>query len=138
MKAGLELDALVAERVFGCKLWKINEALNETKDFTDYQRIRKLWTDPIKCGCEDSAHNEIDQHGDNLGLKRYSSDNAAALEIAEKLNSIGFRIGITKDWTLEQIGKWVVCFRDSHADNECKSDSLPRAICLAALRAVQK
>lgn len=74
MKAGMELDALIAERVMGCNVWKKSKALQETKDQQEYEKVRNSFYD-FKCDCKFQSHFDSD---DLLALMRYSTDIAKA------------------------------------------------------------
>lgn len=57
--------------------------------------------------------------------KDYSNDIVAAIEVLEK---VGFRVGIRSK-------AWVFAFSDPTSDFTLEADSMPHAICLAALKA---
>lgn len=117
MEPGRELDALIAEKVMGCR--------PEADTSGD---------GPV-CGCIDRSHS------DKLGwLKEYSTDIAAAWEVVEKLRSpskMFFEIRFEdKCWSaqfytakasVELVRRWY---------GTGLLDSAPHAICLAALKAV--
>lgn len=131
MKAGRELDALVAKKVFGCVV------------------KARLFDDGGSCGCEGQPHellNDHDRYGLHAcGIKPYSTDIAAAWEVVEKLktipvpetwvdtfNSFPFVLRWTRD------GKWEAGWEAMYYAGEhlTESATAPLAICLAALNAV--
>lgn len=104
MKPGRELDALVAEKVMG---WKIVSNRYECSD--------------EQCNCRTGYLN--DMHF----LPNYSSDIAAAWEVAEKMDDTFTDLHrYKKDEWFCQMRK--VCMR---------GDSAPHAICLAALKVIE-
>jgi Phage ABA sandwich domain len=120
-EAGPELDALVAEKVMGCKTYLYGRCPNPF----------------LRCGCENQAHEIQDEC--NVGLKQYSTDIAAAWEVVEKLkNAWCFSLLYHQD-NLE----WNAEF-EKHTDpwNVVKhfadADAAPLGICRAALQAVDK
>lgn len=110
MKAGRELDALVAEKVMGCTL----KAGGDPR--TD---------DPWLCGCEDEAHREDNEYDVRTYIKPYSSSIAAAWEVMDILKD-GFA---TSYYTAEE--GWTFVFRGQAAT----AGTAPLAICMAALKA---
>lgn len=122
MKAGRELDALVAEKVMGCiisfKGWRYG-----------------------RCGCDDTkgpSHMWTPDHETYEWPAPYSTDIAAAWEVVEKMgNWHGFDFAIWK----KEVGEWRAgWFEDGWEGLEGRADataeSAPHAICLAALKAV--
>ena len=110
IKAGRELDALVAEKVMG---WKSVDRADE-KDGGDFYGVT------IRDGLTAVYR-----------VPLYSVDIAAAWEVVEKCSGPSF-------WIERHPNAWQVCFYelgDSHAKTGLAS-SAPWAICLAALKAV--
>lgn len=75
LEAGRELDALIAEKVMGCKP----------------RLLRRADTVPDYCGCETRQHARSD---DDSRIAEYSTDIAAAWEVVKKLGE--FRDGPNK------------------------------------------
>jgi len=131
MKPGRELDALVAEKVFGAK--KI------TQDARGLLRADiDLYTPCCPC-MEDRMSRE-----DFRDVPEYSTDIAIAWEVVEKLRSIpGMDLDVSWDG-----GRWLVnlgIYRkdergylnlDYDSVQEEEGETAPHAICLAALKAV--
>lgn len=116
MEAGRELDALIAERIFGLRVEWEQEYLGETIP---------------------SSKQLADQYDENGILPMYSTDIAAAWGVIEKLaiHMIQFR--------LEQTGSGITFakFFDCTIDMQkviggAHADTAPLAICRAALKAV--
>jgi hypothetical protein len=124
MKIGRELDALVAEKILGCKVGR-------------HARLRTDAGEPdYICECDGYPH----QHpwiDDTRYLPDYSSDMSAAWEIIEKLKErfdgqFSFSGG---EWT------FLLGTLDAGGDLQngavyASSASAPHAICLAALKAL--
>lgn len=120
MNPGRELDALVAKKVFGHTV-------------IDYNQIGRA-----------DKHSKNDDGSLTL-VPQYSKHIAAAWMVVEKLNESGFGYCIEKSPVVEGTTAWFVpkqilpeghvCTEDivhiSHTSN-----SVPHAICLAALKAV--
>lgn len=123
MKAGRDLDAIVAEKVMGCKVQE------------QWANVRGYF-----CGCEgekyfmDRPHN---RDGGDDALKDYSTDIAAAWEVVDKLGMsrlITIRDGC-KPSGAPKGASWGRSHHvtiDGHGES---GDSAPHAICLAALKA---
>ena len=111
VKPGRELDALVAEKVMGCKVYV--EANGNPR-----------------CDCPGANATGPRPHasyGLYASLKRYSTDIAAAWEVVEKMREDGFLVALYRS-----AGAWIADTNPGYG----KSDTAPHAICLAALRAV--
>lgn len=117
MKAGRELDALIAEKVMGCKVLPSEDEPG------------KFW-----CGCPDSDHTN------GNGIIPYSASIALAadvvIEIRKLLPGLRFRL-IEQDDT----GLYYAFFVNPETDRHFGADpvpytEVPHAICLAALKAV--
>jgi hypothetical protein len=116
MKAGRKLDSLISEKVFG-------ERFPFNKQFKDYYRP---WAeDPI-------AYEPCPY---------YSSDIKSAWTIVEKLLSLlpnqDFHI---EHWVDESFSGWQVssCYELGKWKGWVRAETLPHAICLAALKAIKK
>jgi hypothetical protein len=119
MKAGPELDALVAERVMG---WTI---------YSNDRKYQQGW----------SEHSE----GTPMDIPSYSTDIAAAWEVVERVN---FLDKYSRDFLLQREcidvdpyrWVWFAWFRkdgvDENVDTSARCETAPHAICLAALKAV--
>lgn len=141
MNPGRELDALVAEKVFGCKVEKREgHKTGPVRTGTIGELIGRT---EYTCNCptmdyvnDFGAFDPKFPHSDNAGLfssiKHYSSEIAAAWEIVERMRE-------RHHWTrieLNNFGKgtWLVNFEIGGATS---GESAPHAICLAALKAVE-
>lgn len=123
MKAGRELDALVAEKVMGCKVLNAKTAAPD-------------------CGCPPSDEYSNRPHssnklGDDRHLQRYTTDMAAAWEIVRHMN-------MKCDWLFSvrqrKSGAWRAMFFTPDVDGpyfKSIRETMPHAICLAALKAVE-
>lgn len=111
MNAGRELDALVAEKVFG---WEVDWAV-PTYPTVDMKRISD---DPVAVGLRTGS------------IPPYSTDIAAAWQVGESLSAKGhwFEIRRRPDG-----GYWAAFGEGMSAE----ADTAPLAICLAALKAVE-
>jgi hypothetical protein len=124
MKAGRELDALVAEKVFGAKLIR--------SEFHEGAPV-------VACDFPDRPV------GSAFGnLPPYSTDIAAAWEVVEKVgrhwngfdfcifSDKGFVSGV-EEW---RAGWFEAGYGEYEGRADATSDTLPHAICLAALKSV--
>ena len=123
MEAGRELDALIAKKVFGCPV---------------VYKDDRPW-----CGCKDEEHATW-WHEIKHDLKWYSTDLEEAWEVVEKIKRDHAKDPYGDDFFLRQDGaKWVAGFGTdaphenfgSDPDSEGTADTVPHAICLAALKA---
>lgn len=120
MKPGRELDALIAEKIFSCKI------------------IRHKDYGPL-CGCE-LIKNGFPPHGwimhrgfrlftEETGINFYSTKISPAWQVVEKT-------GILRDYLLYQLHDgWSL--QDHSERTFCIGDTAPHVICLAALKAVE-
>lgn len=123
MKAGRELDALVAERVMG---WRV-------KGFAPGHGLRPLPPDSVTCL---TAHT----------IPRFSTDIAAAWKVVERVATgyVLFRLGKEIYSGVCQSEDFFATFDFPHygADKPQRKvtatsrESIPHAICIAALKAV--
>lgn len=115
MPAGREMDALVAEKVMGCKV--------EWIQFAPFCR----------CGYTcNYTHSPRDRDSQLSGtLHNYSTDIAAALMVFDKIESIEKVLRFTS--TQEQ---QYLCHFSRHASLGATADTAPLAICRAALKAM--
>ena len=121
MKAGRELDALVAEKVMGLTRHDesyVTESIGKV--------LRFVWRD----GCGDCVYS-----GD-MFLPRYSTNIADAWEVVEKLVSTPGPNGDHHSVQVDYSGDAVVVI-DENEDWQVSAiaSTAPHAICLAALRA---
>lgn len=135
MKPGRELDALVAEKVMGIQ--KLHP--HEIVEYED-----TYYTKCLVCGQSNATtdfHLEESQCGE---FKKYSTDIAAAWEVVEKLSE-KFAYCIEKGHSMHQITVWIVppqgdgfhTVEDLMETHSVSSCSLPHAICLAAVKAIE-
>lgn len=123
MKPGRELDALIAEKVMGCKvLWQASSV------YGPY------------CGClsgsrfQEGPHSGPNRFDENL--KDYSTDISAAWEVAKKLANM---LGVHGEFQIRYVsfnGEWHVDTESSGLIVHVAAETAPHAICLAALKAV--
>jgi hypothetical protein len=109
MNAGSDLDALVAEKVIGCRVIR-----PETGDRY-----------PL-CGCDKSPH---DKPG-TFRIESYSTDIAAAWKVADKVGLFFGRFSKDEYWAFLSVSNYL----NGHVS---KAKAAPLAICLAALEAVK-
>lgn len=115
MNPGRELDALIAEKLFG---------LNLTDAFTGEER-------PITSGV---ALQYLDRMS---GVPNYSTDIAAAWEVVEKIIHPEFVSSWQFDIRVESWPKkYKAKFSNGGGAHIAHEDSAPHAICLAALKAL--
>jgi hypothetical protein len=135
LTAGRDLDALVAERVFGCKV-KWPPSIQEPGiSQTEYERRRNLAQEP-ECGCSplNADHETLDDEYQS-STPHYSTDIAAAWQIVEKLRERGHSVSVFSGATGG--GHYVELHGVAGWHGPIKGDSAPHAICLAALAALR-
>ena len=118
LKAGRELDALVAEKVMG-RVWAVAPMTAPIKVLIEPQFKTGDWQE-LKGG-------EIASFG-NLPL--YSTDIAAAWEVVEKLRGDRITVGVTA------YDRDVECEIHIGGLHTVRAETAPLAICRAALKAV--
>lgn len=135
MKAGRELDILVAEKVLGLKV--VKTVWGKRKQYGCYSIGEPDWYD-------DAGATELGNP-----LPAYSTDIAAAWEVVEHMNNLGTK---SRDayfiLNKSDSGFKVSFYRRKHVGpgqwdyvayhGTVKADTAPMAICLAALKAVEK
>ena len=102
-----ELDALVAERVMGCRV---------------------AWNAAPYCDCSVDRPHDIATDDDTFELPLYSTDIAAAWEVVEKIIARGNNV-----WVGFYGNTWHMHFTED-ALSQYPADTAPKAICLAALQ----
>ena len=116
MKAGRELDALVAEKVMGIKL--CHHELHETRPTCKYCHLNKGFWQPKWGRIEPPRH--------------YSTDIAAAWEVVETFAGKVY-VGMARG---KYSGDWKAVIGDRvRPSYEIEAETAPLAICLAALKA---
>jgi len=142
LRPGRELDALVAERVMGCTLWRRDEALQTAKDQKEYEAARRK--DEFRCECPGLPHHESNDDGESW-LKAYSTDIAAAWEVVDAVKTNDGENGIYDYPRGESVELrylvaqkiWSVTMRVNGGGYvNADADTAPHAICLAALKVV--
>lgn len=123
LKPGRELDALIAEKIFGCKV--------------EYSSI---YTEEPCCCCKpDEIHSDFFEETGLYGkfVKGYSTDIAAAWEAVEMFMGKGYHVCVHKyfgnDYWTAQIDQNSL---DVTGVIASQASSAPHAICLAALKAI--
>lgn len=131
---GRELDAAIAERVMGEPMPPTLEGVTADRAFNLY-----LVGEPIKSRLNAWRCHWIYDHGDvpEWHPRPYSTDITAAMEVIEKTRQGGWEIQITSD---DESPTWSAVFDSRGAAGklllgENESDSLPEAVCRAALQA---
>jgi len=122
LRAGRELDALVAERVMGLQPCSDPIGRCEGAHLTPCQ----CWGLPDRQGVVAGGE-----------LAAYSTDLTAAWTVVERLGVTGYTI--TLDHNLDhpyQVECWTPDGREQKQSIEVHADTAPLAICLAALKAV--
>ena len=129
MKAGRELDALVAEKVMGFPYGQQHGEIRENSSGSPFCSICKVagsWRD-----------------GDLFSepcIQHYSTDIADAWQVVEKLREQGFNFGIQHPCRRHGGQAFVYFHRYGGStighQSTALADTGPRAICLAALKAV--
>jgi len=133
MNAGRELDALVAEKVMGCKWGEFHNTPDEPGRWEDH----KFLVDPdgnkvaVRWKTKNLLTWDMCHYWPSRPLRPYSTDIAAAWEVVEKFISEG--VSIYRDDRQPSKGKWYALFGDGCG---VEADTVPLAICLAALKAV--
>ena len=136
MVAGPELDVIIAKTIFSC----------------DARLTRMGWNDdggPILglCYCENAPHSYTECNHPGL-LERYSTDIAAAWPVVEKLKDDGLEIHTEYSYDFVARSDYAVCeiwkdFKSIDPPREWEeiadadANTMPLAICRAALKAVQ-
>lgn len=118
MKAGRELDALIAEKVMG---WKVVPGQYKHIVPPNAQLERSTFCEYVTSSLSVPA----------MKLPTYSTDIRAAWEIVEKLcpqeDEFQLKRFNKKEWD---------CNFSYFMETSCQADTAPHAICLAALKAV--
>ena len=115
MNAGRDLDALVAEQVFGCKI-KHDTGFN----FVQQKRLPTMY-------CQSAGH-------EHVNFPMYSTSISAAWEVVEKLMPRDIVLAFN-----QTAKKWYLRYGDCHRNIKTDgplANTAPLAICLAALKAV--
>lgn len=142
VKAGPELDALVAEKVFG---WPVMRSFKPGEFYSDARALAKKHSvDRIVSFDEASnyCHLWFPFHEHQPPSRMMYSTNAEdAWQVVEAMRAKGYEVDID-DWT--ELGAWAVRFRvkggDDSFDGGWRSGAgaaLPLAVCLAALAALE-
>lgn len=129
MPAGRELDALVAERVMGCKVRRrifdgVGGTPSEPESFTE-----------LSCQCPTGP-----RHSSSGGTNYYSTDIAAAWEVVEKVRDLVPAEKFSVDWVSNNMtNKWQAGWWGGGVPVlVCGEDTAPLAICRVALTAARE
>lgn len=136
LKAGRELDALIAERVMDECPWQIWFSRDSVLRCTDINGISYF------CANKEQAESYIKDFPVDWNAvlmepqcKEYSSDISAAWEVVEKMRHLGW------SFDLNLMARYTVVFRQNYLKDtdrfSSKEDTAPHAICLAALKAIE-
>lgn len=135
-----EIDALIAEKVMGWKWVKRTDLNRDPKHpgFTSWTRY--LAKEPL-AEWQVLAETELPIESNlGVGIPEYSTDISAAWLVVEKIKNIGTR-GFQMNY--EKNIWWVGCVnhgdngeRELYSHQHGEAETLPLAICLAALKAV--
>ncbi len=135
MKAGRELDILIAEKVLGlvpCEKWIIQ---------SHYP--------PVYMSNEcDHNNTEIQCYPKEFGPAEYSNSLGASFQIIEKLNQDGIFVDLHQKIEDDKVKGWLVIKHNVHNVNDIDklsvilskcyfAETLPLAICLFALETIQ-
>ncbi len=115
MDAGRELDVLVAQQIFGCRVERFQNPLGMLV---------------ARCQCGGDEHNRSEEP---FFLMRYSTDIAAAWPVVEKLRELDMSVQVSTEATRPYC--CLAIQKDGQVIGEC-AWTAPLAICLAALKAV--
>lgn len=121
MTTNQKVNAEILEKVMGCSRPEpITRALED-----DHLPIRRNgWT-------------WIDARGEWVSFRNYLTDIAAAMEVVGKLGEEGWTIKLRFEPTAPESLRWCADFFKRNDTDSCAmelSDTLPEAICLAALK----
>lgn len=133
MKAGRELDYLIASKVFGAKVFPRRDTSRPS--YALRYKANIALSQPC-CAPMDSRMDGEDYYD----IPNYSTDIKDAIEVFLKMNQHGIPARISNEGTYisnEGIDKsqWCANFMDGSYGNKY-SEELPHAICLAALKAM--
>jgi hypothetical protein len=151
LEAGRELDALIAERLMGWRWFRLQRMRHSccAKPQPIGEPVRFLANDKPFSLYDDYNPATGDERVDEsrmTAVPHYSTDISAAMEVVEKLKaddfwpSMNWKSGIfIDDWNR---AAWFVRFRcvrgGTRGDHWHADESLPLAICRAALRALSE
>lgn len=130
MTAGRELDALVAEKVMGCKIRRVYRTCRDGTPWFE-----------VFCECGHGEHGDTYMEerrisSDPYDIWRYSTSIEAAGRVVEKLAADGLHLNLTeyKMWCCSFVKEMdeLTYAQVGYAE----ADTAPLAICLAALKAV--
>lgn len=125
-----EIDRLVAEKVMGCTVREVCTSLR------DGQQLYNLY-----CECGHGEHGDLEPDQDRRissdpwSLNAYSTEIAAAWQVVEKLNTQRFWIIINTSHYPNKSKKVMIGSGLWDTVTEFYADTVPMAICLAALKA---
>jgi hypothetical protein len=124
MNAGRALDALVAEKVMGCKVFAVKRYDGEVLRY--------------RCDCA-AGTPQAPLHSDDFidhTIKRYSEDWRVAGEVVERLNAHGWLIGMCYQRPSPP-GYYLALTNGNMEPARGEAETLPLAICRAALKAME-
>ena len=153
LKAGRKLDALISEKIFGqlvghkrfsCwhpglytdhfdePIWQL-EPFKDTAFEPHQPRMRKYSDGTAFESIITADYQEYGWINKDILLKEYSTNIAAAWEVVEKMQSLGWALIL--DNMKDYLGNWQAHFEKEFAYT-AESESVSHAICLAALEAI--
>ena len=132
MKPGRELDKLIAEKVFG----------EQFLPFADWAKTNKLDISNIELGnyAELEHFQLLHQEAEDSwmsSLPQFSTDISAAWQVVEKLENDGFYYIVSNDLKgVLSRSTWASFGKFGELIIKAKGETVPEAICLAALKVV--
>lgn len=120
------LDAQVAEKIMGWLQWDGEDDWNGPPDKTMFFRGGGKWLSVYENGYENPTRHVA-----------FSSDIESAMEVVEKMRELGWSFGAQRGWPTDREQRWLAEFGSRARAYHEYDGSLPLAITLAALKAVE-
>jgi hypothetical protein len=141
LKPGRELDALIAEKVMGWKRLTYSQSNPNNKKKADDHRLTMWWhSEDLK---EKALAEDDNDYYNPEPAWSPSTNIAQAWEVAKKMHQLGWILEIRTGYNIETtapVHRVSLCKRgfDEYYVGIPNLDAVPHAICLAALKAVDK